>query len=58
MSLEAKGLIGRIPIGLPVKGHVVSVEVPRIGYRWRGSLDIEIESGITVTLLMSGAVAQ
>lgn len=51
-------MIGRVPVGIPVKGRIVSVEVPRIGYRWRGSLDVEIEGGTTVTLLMSGAVAQ
>ncbi len=38
--------------------RVVRVHVPRVGYRWRGSLLVETRRYGRVVLLMSGAVAQ
>lgn len=38
--------------------RVVGVHVPRVGYRWRGSLLVETRRYGRVVLLMSGAVAQ
>jgi len=66
-SINAKySLIIRIAVGnlsslispyVIHEGKVTSVDVPRIGYRWHGSVTIDIR-GTKVTLLMSGTVAQ
>jgi len=66
-SINAKySLIIRIAVGnlssliSPYVIHedkVTSVDVPRIGYRWHGSVTIDVR-GTKVTLLMSGTVAQ
>ena len=46
-------------VGLPIKAKVVDVNVPRIGYRWYGTVDIVVEgSSERITLLMSGSIAQ
>ncbi len=42
---------------VPHEGKVISVDVPRIGYRWHGGVTIDVK-GIKVALLMSGTVAQ
>ncbi|NPA97101.1 MAG: GNAT family N-acetyltransferase [Crenarchaeota archaeon] len=41
----------------PVEGKVTRVDVPRTGYRWKGSVEVEVE-GNRVVLVMSGSVAQ
>ncbi len=45
------------PPYVPLKGEVVRVDVPRIGYRWFGTVTVDIE-GKEVTLLMTGTIAQ
>lgn len=46
-------------VGLPVKARIVGVNVPRVGYRWYGAIDVRVEGGSEkVTLLMSGSIAQ
>ena len=46
-----------IPPYISLEAKIVSVDVPRIGYRWFGSITIEVK-GSRVTLLMTGSVAQ
>ncbi len=46
-------------VGLPVSGRVANVNVPRIGYRWYGTVEVNVEEASErVTLLMSGSIAQ
>ncbi len=46
------------PVEIPVEGKVLRVDVPRVGYRWNGSVEIEIESIGRVLLVMTGSIAQ
>lgn len=48
---------GAPPPYVPLRGRVIRVDVPRIGYRWFGTVTISVE-GKEVTLLMTGTVAQ
>ncbi len=48
----------RVPVEKPVRARVVSVEMPRIGYRWRGGLVVELEGTGRIHLVMAGSVAQ
>ncbi len=41
-----------------MEGRVLSVSVPRMGYRWRGSLIVDLEKYGRVALLLTGAIAQ
>jgi ABC-type ATPase with predicted acetyltransferase domain len=47
-----------IPVGTFLEGKVVKVEVPRIGYRWDGGLEVEIEGFGNLFLVMAGTIAQ
>lgn len=47
-----------IPVGTLLKGRVKHVEVPRIGYRWKGGVTIELPSGGLLHLVMTGTIAQ
>ena len=48
----------RVPVERPLRARVVSVEMPRVGYRWRGGVVVEVEGGTRLHLVMPGAVAQ
>ncbi len=48
----------RVPLETRVRARVVSVEIPRIGYRWRGGVIVELGDDTRVHLVMAGAVAQ
>jgi len=41
----------------PITARVVEVNVPRAGYRWRGTVEVEVE-GRRILLMMAGCVAQ
>ncbi len=47
-----------VPIDVEIEGEVINVDVPRIGYRWRGVLEIMLKGSIKVSLLMTGSIAQ
>ncbi len=47
-----------VPVGVQLEGKVLRSDVPRIGYRWDGGLEVEIENFGTVFLVMAGSVAQ
>ncbi len=47
-----------VPVGLPVEGKVSRVDVPRIGYRWNGCVEVEFEHGGKALLVMTGSIAQ
>jgi len=46
-----------LPLGVELEGTIERVDVPRIGYRWRGSVEVSLE-GLRVTLIMTGTIAQ
>lgn len=46
------------PIGIALEAKVVRVDVPRVGYRWNGSIEVEIEGIGRVLLVMTGSIAQ
>ena len=46
------------PVDVPLNARVTSVDVPRVGYRWNGSLEVEIEDSGTLVLAIAGSVAQ
>ncbi len=46
------------PVGIPLEGTVELVDVPRIGYRWRGSIEVSVSGIGKVLLIMTGSVAQ
>ncbi len=41
-----------------VMGKIVRVNIPRFGYRWQGSLEVDLENIGVVNLVMMGNVAQ
>ncbi len=47
-----------IPLEVFIEGRIAKVDVPRIGYRWSGSLEVDLEGFGRVVLLMTGSVAQ
>jgi len=46
-----------LPLMKPLEARVTKVDVPRTGYRWRGSVEVEVQ-GARIVLMMSGSVAQ
>lgn len=42
---------------IPLRGRVRSINVPRVGYRWSGAVEISVNKS-EVVLLMAGTVAQ
>ncbi len=46
------------PVEIPIEGRVLRVDVPRVGYRWNGSVEIELEGIGRVLLVMTGSIAQ
>ncbi len=41
-----------------VVGRIVKVNIPKFGYRWQGSLEVDLESVGVVNLVMMGNIAQ
>ncbi|RLF23590.1 MAG: hypothetical protein DRM97_04630 [Thermoprotei archaeon] len=51
-------MVRPLPIEVPIKGKIVNIEVPRTGYRWRGVVELSLEDGLKVALIMTGSIAQ
>ncbi len=46
------------PVGVSIKGKIVKVDVPRAGYRWNGSIEVEFKGLGKVLFVMTGSIAQ
>ncbi len=51
-------IVKTLPLETPIEAKVTKVDVPRIGYRWNGSIEVEIDGFGNVLLVMAGAIAQ
>ncbi|RLG76448.1 MAG: hypothetical protein DRO12_04425 [Thermoprotei archaeon] len=47
-----------IPLDTYIEASVTSVDVPRVGYRWRGTVEVKLSNRVTIYLMMSGSIAQ
>ncbi len=47
-----------IPVETFIEGKIARVDVPRVGYRWNGSIEVDLEGIGSVVLVMTGAIAQ
>ncbi len=47
-----------VPVSVFLEGRVLKTEVPRIGYRWDGGVEVELEGYGNLFLVMAGSVAQ
>jgi ABC-type ATPase with predicted acetyltransferase domain len=48
----------RVPVEKPVRARIVGIEMPRVGYRWKGGILVEVEGGTRIHLVMPGVIAQ